>query len=62
MSTMKFAALVLAHDALAQAEIACHLDVSANDDDWQSELDNDPDYLTWIEAQAEAENMRHARW
>ena len=26
---------------------------AANDDAWQTELDNDPDYLVWLEQQAE---------
>jgi hypothetical protein len=65
MSTMQFAALVLAHDPIAPAKIACHIDVtapSANDDNWSRELDNDPGYAAWMEEQAEMEEMRHARW
>lgn len=65
MSTIQFAALVLAHDPTAPAKVACMIDAkAANDDsfDWSRELDNDPDYLVWLEAEAEIEEMRNARW
>ena len=63
MSTLQFAALVLAHDPVTLSRAACAIEhVAANDDNWQVELDNDPDYLRWLDGQAEIENMRHARW
>jgi len=62
-SMIQFAALALAHDTTAPTKIACYIE-AANDDDfnWSVELDNDPDYLKWLEQEAEVEMMRNARW
>lgn len=64
MSTMQFAALVLAHDPLAPTRVAMHIDLNADaaNEDWQRNLDDDPGYLEWLETEAEVDNMRHARW
>jgi hypothetical protein len=56
MSTIQFAALVLAHDDHAPAKIACHIDLNAD------AANDDSGYLEWIEEMAEMENMRNARW
>lgn len=57
-----FASKVLAHDPVAPSKVACAINWTAANEDWQSELDNDPGYIEWLENEAEIDNMRNARW
>ena len=37
------------------------MDAANDEGDWQKLLDNDPEYLEWIENEARIENERHGR-
>lgn len=58
--TGRFLAIAMKNDPKILAGATAAL--ADDDHNWQDVLADDPAYIEWLEAQAEMEDYRHARW